>query len=145
MLKVLQTSDSGFEAAFEELCREWTARFAGESTLAGTASAVLPGVVSDRSRRESHQVDVVAVGDRTRSGKSRVLLLGKAKLGRRMGPGALARLRHVRTLLEERRDLDLSDCRVACFSAEGFEAALRGEARRGEVALVGLDRLYRGA
>ncbi|GGK72335.1 hypothetical protein GCM10010094_36750 [Streptomyces flaveus] len=40
------------------------------------------------------------------------------------------------------RGMNTTHCRLACFSAAGFSDALRTEAARGGVLLVGLDELY---
>ncbi|MEV0222981.1 hypothetical protein [Streptomyces sp. NPDC050704] len=40
------------------------------------------------------------------------------------------------------RGTDTTRCGLACFSAAGFTDALRAEAERGGVLLVGLDELY---
>lgn len=126
---------------FEELCRQWTLRFAGGET--GTATGVGAGVVYDARSRARHQIDVVAFGGA--EGRRRpVLLLGEAKWGRLMDLPDLARLRRARTLLAERAVVDVERCRLACFSGAGFTPALAAAERAGEVLLVDLERLYRG-
>ncbi len=139
---------STFEAAilgphFEEVCRQWTLRFAGAETLGGAVAEVGAGAVHDASTRTRHQIDVVAFGG-AEGARSSVLLLGEAKWGRRMDLPDLARLRQARALLAERAVAEVADCRLACFSGAGFTPALRAAARSGEVVLVDLERLYRG-
>jgi AAA+ ATPase superfamily predicted ATPase len=121
---------------FESLCREWTAYHAAPETLGGVPARVDAGVVSDPAGRATHEVDVVAL-----DAGGGVLALGEAKLGEVMGVGHLDRLRRVRELLGRRAE----GARLLCFSGAGFAADLRAEARRGNVELVDLDRLYGGA
>lgn len=128
---------------FEELCRQWTLRYAGGETLGGEVDAVGAGVVHDAKSRARHQIDVVAFGSAAGRGRS-VLLLGEAKWGRVMDLPDLERLRRARTLLAERGVADVAHARLACFSGAGFSPALAASARAGEVVLVDLERLYRG-
>jgi AAA+ ATPase superfamily predicted ATPase len=121
---------------FESLCREWAAYHAAPETLGGVPARVDAGVVSDPVGRATHEVDVVAL-----DASERVLALGEAKLGEVMGIGHVERLRRVRELLGRRADA----ARLLCFSGAGFAADLRAAARRGEVELVDLTRLYGGA
>jgi AAA+ ATPase superfamily predicted ATPase len=135
-----------FEAAivgpqFEELCRQWTLRFAGGETLGAAVTAVGAGVVHDPGTRARHQIDVVAFGGG--GGGRSVLLLGAAKWGRPMDAPDLARLRRARALLAERAVAEVTHCRLACFSGVGFTPALAA-GRAGEVVLVDLECLYRG-
>lgn len=128
----------------EELAREWTARFAAEETLGGRAGAVGATVLRDRKGRASHEVDVVAVSSRERTARRSVLAIGEAKWSRRpVGVQELYRLEHLRELLLERDDLDASAARILLFSPR-FTRDLRDRARRGNVELVDLERLYHG-
>ncbi|MGH8908054.1 MAG: hypothetical protein ACRD0K_16450 [Egibacteraceae bacterium] len=95
--------------------------------------------LSDRGERAVHEVDVIAFGERRQDGRKRVLLIGEAKHGQIMGPTHVERLRRIRDVLSRRDDLDLSDCRLACFSAQGFAAALTDDPR---ILLIDLNRLY---
>jgi len=137
-----------FEAAilgphFEELCRQWTLHFADSETLGGAVTEVGAGVVHDARARESHQIDVVALAGGEGKGRA-VWLLGEAKWGRTMDRDDLARLRRARELLADRGVVDVTRCRLACFSGAGFTRDLRAVERAGEVVLVDLDRLYHG-
>lgn len=129
---------------FEDVCRTWCARFADETTTGPGVREVRSGVLNDPKRRTTHEVDVVALGDR-RDGRTRVLLFGEAKYGKVMGVGDLTRLEHVRNLLADRADVDAREARLACFSAAGFTDELRAADRAGRVLLVSLDRLYAGS
>jgi AAA+ ATPase superfamily predicted ATPase len=137
-----------FEAAilgphFEEVCRQWTLRFAAGETLGGAVAEVGAGAVHDATTRSRHQIDVVAFGGAD-GARRPVRLLGEAKWGRRMDLPDLDRLREARKLLAERGVAEVADCRLGCFSGAGFTPALRAAARAGEVVLVDLERLYRG-
>ncbi|MFJ4691010.1 hypothetical protein [Streptomyces sp. NPDC088766] len=57
-----------------------------------------------------------------------------------MGLGHLERLRRAKDVLTE-RGMDTTRCGLACFSAAGFSDALKAEAERGHVLLIGLDEL----
>lgn len=128
---------------FEELCRQWTLRFAASDTMGGTVTEVGAGVVHDSRARVAHQIDVVALAGGTGRARS-ALLLGEAKWGRTMDLDDLARLRQARDLLAERRVVDVARSRLACFSGAGFTSELRAAEQRGEVVLVDLERLYSG-
>ncbi len=78
----------------EQLARDWTLLHA-DDLLPAAPTSVSAGVLQD-ARRSTHQVDVVA------SAGDRVLALGEVKLGDRLGPGAVDRLREVRALLGPR-------------------------------------------
>jgi hypothetical protein len=58
-----------------------------------------------------------------------------------MGLNHLERLARARDVLAE-RGMDTTRCGLACFSAAGFSDALRAEADRGGILLIGLDELY---
>lgn len=128
---------------FEELCRQWTLRFASDETLGGTVTQVGAGVVHDPETRTAHEIDVVAFAGGNGKGRP-VLLLGEAKWGRTMDGADLARLRRARELLAKRDVADVARCRLACFSGAGFSRELRSAERDGEVVLVDLERLYHG-
>jgi hypothetical protein len=72
-----------------------------------------------------------------------LLSLGEAKWDRVMGIAHLQRLRHAKDLLTA-RGIDTSAVRLACYSSAGFTDELRAAEARGEVVLVGLERLYGG-
>ena len=99
------------------------------------------GVVTDPKERRQIQIDVAVVEQGSGRSRPAVSLLGEAKWGTVMGLPHLERLRRARELLAG-RGLDISHCGLACFSAAGFSEALRGEAARAGVLLVGLTELY---
>ncbi|MEV7871727.1 hypothetical protein AB0P17_37775 [Streptomyces sp. NPDC088124] len=67
----------------------------------------------------------------------------RSKWDQKMGIGHLERLWMILRLLAE-RGTDVTQARPVCFSAAGFTPELRAAERRGEVVLVGLERLYGG-
>jgi hypothetical protein len=86
----------------------------------GPVDLVGATTVSDRSKRTSHEVDLIATRGRE------VVALGEAKL-RRLGRGDLDRLRHIRDLV------DAPGARLVLASAEGVDADVAG---RDEVMVV---------
>jgi hypothetical protein len=129
---------------FEDVAREWTLRYATD-VLDEPAAEVAAGVLSDRPGRTAHQVDVVALAGQTKRGRRRVLLLGEAKVGQTLDVPDLRRLQHIRDLAERSYGVDVSRCRLACFSGKGFTKALRAEARAGRALLIGFEDLYGGS
>lgn len=133
--------------AFEAIARAWTARYASAQTLGGTASRVGSTVVNDRAGRSRAEVDVVALEaklDDGAAGTPTLLLIGEAKSGPDpRGMADLLRLERARDLLAARADV--ARTRLALFAAGGFTSDLRVEAaRRADVVLVDLERLYTG-
>ncbi|MGH9213635.1 MAG: AAA family ATPase [Acidimicrobiales bacterium] len=126
---------------FEELCRAWARDFASDETFGGPATRVGAGVVHDSHGRTSHEIDVVVTA---RSGQ--VLSIGEAKAGEVMSTTHLDRLAQARDVLARRNDVDVSQTRLACYSARGFTAGLERRAERaaGNVVIVDIDRLYSG-
>ncbi|MGH8906801.1 MAG: hypothetical protein ACRD0K_09860 [Egibacteraceae bacterium] len=104
-------------------------------------------MVNDRAGRAQHEVDVVALaaGQRRQGTDPTVRALGEAKASDRPRTVAdLERLDHVRGLLTA-RGVDAGGARLLLFGRRGFDRRLRDAARqRPDVALVDLDRLYRG-
>lgn len=128
---------------FEAIGRAWVGDFAAPDTLGDAPARVVDGVVNDPGARTTHQVDIVALGPG--EGRRRtVLALGEVKWSRRLERSHLDRLRRIRELLAGRPDLDVSKARLLCVGGRDFSADLVAAERRGEVVLVGLDRLYTG-
>lgn len=130
---------------FEQLAREWTARYAGQEALAEPVGQVGPTVVNDAAGKAQHEVDVVALasGEMPRTANARILLLGEAKSSNRVrSVGDLRRLEHIRGLLSA-RGYRTDDARLALFARTGFDAELiREAAGRGDVLLIDLARMY---
>jgi AAA+ ATPase superfamily predicted ATPase len=127
---------------FEAVCRAFMLGRAGRALLGGTLGEVGSGVVTDPAARQRIEIDVaVREPGSGGGGPARFAMLGEAKWGTVMGMPHLERLRRARDVLTA-RGVDTTDCALACFSATGFSDALRAEADRGEVLLVGLEELY---
>lgn len=125
---------------FEAVCREYVLG-PGRSMLSTSLGEVGSGVVTDPKERRQIQVDVAVVEQGSGGNRPTVSLLGEAKWGTVMGVAHLERLSRARELLAG-RGVDTSHCGLACFSAAGFSEALRTEASRGGVLLIGLAELY---
>ncbi|MDW6057533.1 ATP-binding protein [Streptomyces sp. FXJ1.4098] len=129
---------------FEELARDWVRLYAADE--AGiTAGAVGTTDIHDTQGRAKHELDVVALtpGDKPRTPKARIALLGEAKATvRRRGVEDLERLERIRTVLDSQGH-DSADAALALFSQHGFTPPLREmAARRDDVHLIGLATLY---
>jgi uncharacterized protein len=127
---------------FEQVCRDWVAHYAAPETFGGMPIDVSYGTVSDPANRSSYEIDVVAHGA-VGQDNGVLLAIGECKWDQVMGVGQLERLRAVLRLLGG-RGIDVTRVRPVCFGAAGFTAELRAAGERGEVVLVGLERLYRG-
>ncbi|WP_327729121.1 ATP-binding protein [Streptomyces sp. NBC_00487] len=125
---------------FEAVCREYVIG-PGRSLLSTSLGEVGSGVVTDSAERRQLQVDVAVAEPGSGGRRPSVGLLGEAKWGTVMGVGHLERLSRAREVLAG-RGYDTDRCGLAFFSAAGFSDALRTEAERGGVLLVGLDELY---
>lgn len=133
--------------AFEATARAWTSRYASAETLGGTASRVGSSVVNDSVGRSRMEIDVVALEARSDDddrADPALLLIGEAKNGSEpRGMADLHRLERARVLLAARARVERT--RLAIFAAGGFTPDLQAEAaRRSDVVLVDLDRLYAG-
>ncbi len=128
---------------FENMCRSWLQDFAAADTVRGVVGSVGRTTLTDPDGRTSHEIDIVALGE-PRHERRAVLGLGEVKWGERMGIGHLERLRRIRDIVSRRKNVDASEAVLFCASGTGFHADLLDAAGRGEVELVGLDRLYHG-
>lgn len=130
---------------FEELCRQWTARFAADEALGRATGPVGSAVISDQRGRTRHELDVVALdaGEIPGHKTARVALIGEAKSTSQPQTCAdLARLDYLRGLLIEQGTM-AGGAMIALFSRAGFDAELRAAAAaRRDVTLVDLRRLY---
>jgi AAA+ ATPase superfamily predicted ATPase len=130
---------------FEELCREWTARFAAQEGLGRMVGPIGSTTISDPRGRTGYEVDVVALAEGEVAGRhdARIALIGEAKSTNR--PRSLAdlnRLDHIRGLLAD-RGARATGATLALFSRSGFDSALsRAAAERHDVLLIDLPRLY---
>jgi uncharacterized protein len=130
---------------FEDIAREFTFRYASPETVGGAVATVAPAVINDAKGKTMHEVDVVALG-RDRRGSVPVLALGEAKhTETKRTVGDLARLDRIRELTAMRNP-SAANARLMVFSANGFDTQLTKEAaRRDDVELIDVARLYRGA
>lgn len=124
---------------FETLCREY-AITAAEALFGGPAGEVGSGVVADPANRSPIEIDVAVLAPAEHGRPRRVLSLGEAKWNRPMDARQVERLGRARDLLAV-RGFDTRGTVLACYSGAGFGADLRS-AKRGDVALIDLDRLY---
>lgn len=120
---------------FEHLAREWVSRFASEQTLGGLPRGIGPSVVSDPSAKRTLEIDVMAASD------GEIAAIGEAKWSsRRLGVDVLRSLEHRRGLFGAAG----TPAKLLIFG-QSFSAELEREAaRRGDVELVDLERLYAG-
>jgi AAA+ ATPase superfamily predicted ATPase len=125
---------------FEAMCREFMLG-PGGSLLDGGLGQVGSGVVVDPAARRQIQIDVAVTEGGSGGSRASVSMLGEAKWGTVMGLNHLERLTRARGILAA-RGTDTDRCVLACFSAAGFSDALRAEAARGDVLLLGLTELY---
>lgn len=128
-------SDQVLGPHFEEICREFAS---GTDLFGDLPGEVRAGVVADPAHREQIEVDVVVFAPAEPGEPKRVLSLGEVKWGKTMGPGHVARLARARELLAA-KGYDVRDTVLACYSGEGFDAALRDES---DVQAIGLEQLY---
>jgi len=132
---------------FEQLAREWTARYASPRTLGGAIGEVGSTVVNDSAGRSQHELDVVALdeGERRQARDPVVRAIGEAKASDRVRTVAdLDRLDRVRGLLVA-RGVRAAAAKVLLFGRSGFDAHLtEAAADRRDVELVDLARLWRG-
>jgi AAA+ ATPase superfamily predicted ATPase len=125
---------------FEELCREWVLRFAGDR-FGGIPASVASGTLNDPASKSTCQVDVVVLGH-TESGSPPVLAIGEAKWNEVMDASHMRRLKHIQSIVAGAGKYDTTRTRLVCFSGAGFSAELAEAAWRGEVDLVGIEELY---
>jgi AAA+ ATPase superfamily predicted ATPase len=125
---------------FERQCRDWVSDHADTEDFGGLPTRVAQGTVADPERRTSLELDVVVHGA---IGQDNGILLsvGEAKWNKVMDLRHLQRLQHALRLLAA-KGVDTTHAKPACYSGLGFTDDLRAAAQRGEVILVGLDRLY---
>lgn len=125
---------------FEEQVRTWTRRFAAPDTLGGEPDHVGPSTVS--IERTDHQLDVVVArdGETGEPATRTVHAIGEAKAGERMGKRHLRRLEQARSAL----GLRAAHARLLLVAPSFTDDLVADAARRNDVSLVDLERLYRG-
>jgi hypothetical protein len=130
---------------FEALARDFCFRFADPATVGGTPALVGSAIVNDASARTRHEVDVVALG-RDPHGASEVLAIGEAKhTSAKRTAADVARLERVRALVAD-KEPSAATSKLLLFSVHGFDQTLEtAAARRPDLELIDLERLYHGA
>ena len=128
----------------EELARYWTRAFAsGETAL--RIGAVGSTDVPDPAAKTKHEVDVLALapGERPRSGRTRITLVGEAKATvQPRGLRDVERLEHIRNLLSGLGH-ETGDASLVLYSLHGFHPDVQqAAARRRDLLLVDLAALY---
>jgi AAA+ ATPase superfamily predicted ATPase len=128
---------------FEELARQWSFEHAAPETLGGQAGWVRPTEIACRDHQRGHELDLV-VGQSPAFGAERITAIGEAKgTLTPVGMRQLERLEHLRGLLPSARVGALP--KLLLFGRSGFTDDLRrAEERRGDIELVGLNRMYTG-
>jgi uncharacterized protein len=132
---------------FEYLARQWALHYAAPSTLSGSATQVISGVVNDAKARRTQEVDIAVFGSSDNSPHRSLLAIGEAKWGEKMSTKHLGRLAAVRDLVRSsRHDISAADTKLLCISAVGFTPELRAAAEKNsDVILVDCERLYTGS
>ncbi len=129
---------------FERVCRHWTRHEAPDDLFADFPTQVASGTVNDPANKTSHEVDVVVFGRDDDTERKRLLAIGEAKWGERMGAAHLQRLRHIRGLLTAQGRPGAESARLVCYSGAGFTDDLREQAAANpEIVLVDVNDLYR--
>jgi uncharacterized protein len=122
---------------FEEMARTWVQHYADPETLGGSVPGMVgPSVLPGGNGQE---VDVVAVDEG--DGERRVLALGEAKAGERLGMQHLARLEEARAQLGS----GAQEAKLLLFGTEIGDALGREARSRSDVEVVDLERLYEGS
>ncbi|MFI1197915.1 ATP-binding protein [Streptomyces sp. NPDC020883] len=127
---------------FAQLCRDWATRYAAWDTFGGEAATAVRGTVPDPEGNGRLDAEVVVRG--TADGRPGVLLsVGVACWNEVMDAPHLARLRRILALLAASGE-DTGQTVPACYGGVGFGPELRAAEAKGEVLLIGIDRLYHG-
>ena len=121
---------------FEQLARDWVARYASEETLGGPAAEIGPSFAHDPESKKELDLDVVVSSGRE------VVALGEAKwTNAPVGTKVLLALERKRTLL----GAGAARAKLLLFSRTGFDERLTSAVRRRtDVELISAKRLYTG-
>lgn len=128
---------------FESLARTWCFEHASEATLGGYATHVRPTEIACREHKQGHELDVVVTESNSYTA-DRITAIGEAKATcSPMDLPHLERLEHLRSLLPANR-INRTP-KLLLFARSGFTSALTElAARRADVELIDIHRLYRG-
>lgn len=126
---------------FEEQARLWVRRHADMSTIGGPPDLVGPSAVVVDGRERQLDVVVASAGPADAPpSERRVLAIGEAKAGETVGTGRLTELEHARAALGPRA----AGAKLLLFAPAFTTQMSAVAARRHDVELVDLDRLYHG-
>jgi AAA+ ATPase superfamily predicted ATPase len=128
-----------FEYLARSYVRRHAARLTGQPAIA-TSSAVLTG----RDGQSEREIDVVVLGPRSGPKRKVVTAIGEAKLGV-LGMSHLLRLEAIRNELTKVSSVQgAARAKLLLFSERGFDPEIsEATAKREDVALLGIDDLYR--
>lgn len=126
---------------FEAVARDWAANFADAETIGGRLGQVGPTVVALADGTQVQVDVVVAADDATEASERTVLVIGEAKMGERISPRHLHRLDEARAALGDRA----AEAKLLLFGAAFTTALVDTAARRADVELIDLPRLYSGS
>ena len=124
---------------FEAVCRDFAAE-ADPGLFGALPAEVGSATVNDPAARTQIEIDVAVLAAPDSDAPRRILSLGEAKWGETIGHGHLHRLERARDLLAA-KGYNTRDTVLACYGAAGFTRELQ-EDKRGDVLLIGLERLY---
>jgi hypothetical protein len=129
---------------FESMARTWTARYASDRTLGGSARRVGFAQVNDRDLKTAFELDVVVEGEAI-DGKPALLAIGEAKGGETVRTlDDLRRLDRLRILLGS--TADATHAKLLLFGRSGFAPdVIEASITRKDVELIDLERLYEGS
>jgi AAA+ ATPase superfamily predicted ATPase len=127
----------------EDLARDWCLSHAEPAGIGGRVNRARPAVIACRDCRSSHELDIVAA-ETLPSGADRIIAIGEVKAtAKQVDVDAARRLDHIRGLLPTGKIQ--GPPALMLFSRSGFTKELRAVAAgRGDLRLIGLDRLYGG-
>lgn len=129
---------------FEYLARRWCFEHAAPETVGGIASHAQSSELACARHAHGHELDVV-VTETVPFGTDRVTAIGEAKCtSAPVGLAQVERLEHIRGLLPSSKVTSLP--KLLLFGSSGFTRDVQtAAARRADVELVDLTRLYAGA
>ena len=126
--------------AFEQIARDWVARYASEQTVGGTPTIVAPAMIGRvQAEGSANQLDLAAV-HRDARGQRRILAIGETK--HRTRPMTTEHLERLRAVRER---LNAPAAKLLLVSSAGFDrAVVRAAHGADDTELCDLDRLYHG-
>lgn len=125
---------------FESIARYWSRHFADPGTLGGVPDHVGPTTIGSPDGFGAELDVVVAAGDAETASERTVLAIGEAKAGERVSERHLRQLEAARTALGRRAQ----DAKLLLFGSDFGPEVASAAARRADVELIDLERLYAG-